>query len=239
MDIEAFLRKFQIFSDLTSDEFLAVAAAFFPRRYARGETVLAQGEISPQLILIEEGEISIYQGIGKKRQAVAKRGPGESLGEFTVLGNEQHSATAIATSDVSAYVSLGADFQGLVAQNAPGIAKILARLLNVSVGRHRQMAEKLDLSSAADLTTLSVEDRLMTAIQTRERVLASFASGVEGSTEGFFRLVDFSTELGVPVVRLVADLDAKALPGKELKVREYIVPTSCLRFLCFETIVRG
>ncbi len=234
MQIEEFLKKFHIFADLTPDEFVGVAKIFFQRRFARGDTLLREGDVSPQLILIEEGEVAVYRGLGKGGQALARRLPGESLGEFTVFGNDAHSATAIATTEVSAYIALGADFYKLVEQNAPGIGKIMVRLLGVAVGRFRKMEEKTS-AAAASLSDTTIEERLMYAIQHNEKIRCSFFSGNSSSVEGVFRLVDVSSELGVPLVRLVVDMEVKSLHGHDIKVREYVIPMSGLHYLSFES----
>lgn len=105
--------------ELSSGQREAIAAALKPVTFARGDFLMKQGEQGHIMYFIEEGEVEIKQAGGRSTAAnnselgnetvVAQRGPGEYVGEGSLLeeGIGTRNASAVACSDEVRCLALG------------------------------------------------------------------------------------------------------------------------------------
>jgi len=86
---------------LGEDELAAVLSRFARRRFQVGATVLAWGETSQELYIIESGtaEILLHDRDGRER-AINRLGAGSTLGEMSLFTNQPASATVRAITDL-------------------------------------------------------------------------------------------------------------------------------------------
>jgi CRP/FNR family cyclic AMP-dependent transcriptional regulator len=71
-----------------------------------GHALLIQGRLAHEFFLILEGTVEVK----KDGAHVADLGPGDFFGEIALVEHERRTATVITTSDVTAMVMLGRDF---------------------------------------------------------------------------------------------------------------------------------
>jgi CRP-like cAMP-binding protein len=100
---------FPLFSSLSRENFLELAACFGPRRFYRDEIIIRQGEPARDLHLIASGEVKVF--IAEKLQDEAGRtaqmsfkniatlGPGTFIGEMGIVAKTPRSASVQATSN--------------------------------------------------------------------------------------------------------------------------------------------
>jgi CRP-like cAMP-binding protein len=78
------------------------------RTFERGQALFTEGDLAERAFLIERGWVTVTStASGGREIMLGLRGPGEVLGELSVLDGEPRSATAVALSDVEAIVVSG------------------------------------------------------------------------------------------------------------------------------------
>jgi aquaporin Z len=69
------------------------------RLVASGETVMTEGEPGTEAYVVERGQLSVQRSAGSQGVALARLGPGDWVGEMSLLLDEPRSATVIAATD--------------------------------------------------------------------------------------------------------------------------------------------
>jgi CRP/FNR family transcriptional regulator, cyclic AMP receptor protein len=89
---------------LASSAFDALRAAGHTRRYRRGESLMHERQVPDSIVVICAGHVKLTRGGGGQGKEVllAIAGPGDLLGELSVIDHEPRSATATALEDVEA-----------------------------------------------------------------------------------------------------------------------------------------
>jgi CRP/FNR family transcriptional regulator, cyclic AMP receptor protein len=91
------LRTIALFASLTDDELEALAAALVRRVYARGSIILHQGSPGATLHIIESGKVRIFTlSDSGQEMSLNVCGPGQVLGELSLLDGLPCSASAVA-----------------------------------------------------------------------------------------------------------------------------------------------
>jgi hypothetical protein len=70
------------------------------RSFKAGETILREGDIGETAFIIHEGRVEITKDIGGRQVPLAEVGPGDTLGEMSMIDDMPRSATAVALDDV-------------------------------------------------------------------------------------------------------------------------------------------
>jgi RimJ/RimL family protein N-acetyltransferase len=135
-----------LFQGLEDEQLERLAGAFRYATFRPGEEIFAQGDRCEEMYLVLSGEVDVRMR-GTDR-AVGRVPAGECLGEVALLTDENHSATAVAVSEVETGVLSRQDLRSLV-RLRPGIGVVLYRNLA------RGLGEKL---RRADLATLDGVD---------------------------------------------------------------------------------
>lgn len=140
---------------LTPDEISALRAAGRPRRWDRGETVMAEGETSDWVLVLTEGRVKASSHTsGGTEVVLAVRGPGALLGEMAALDGSARSATITALEPVAGVVVR--DFPAFLQEHG----RVAVLLMRLTVGRLRDSDRKRIEYGAFD-TTGRVATRLV------------------------------------------------------------------------------
>jgi HEAT repeat protein len=99
MDRMLFLRRVGLFADLSPADLKHVAEAATEHAYPNGHVLAEQGEVGEELHIVVEGEISVRVGGSSRVEEVARRGPGEYVGEMALLDQEPRMASLVAAVD--------------------------------------------------------------------------------------------------------------------------------------------
>jgi CRP-like cAMP-binding protein len=83
-----------------------------------GQVLTTEGHAGSEFFVVLEGELEVRQG----DRVIAKRGPGEYVGEIALVDRRPRTATVVATTPVSVEVLNRREFMSLLAQ-APDLSE--------------------------------------------------------------------------------------------------------------------
>ena len=87
-----------------------LAQLMTPVSVPAGRVLVREGALNRQFVLIEKGTVRVT----RDGEQVADLGAGEFVGELSLLGDGTATATVTTLTDVDAYVSTSAEFDGLL-----------------------------------------------------------------------------------------------------------------------------
>jgi hypothetical protein len=125
-----FLRSVPMFSRLSGEDLLSVAAAVDERDLGAGEVIFRKGDPGDEFYLIVEGTVRIVDG----ERLVTTLGEREFFGDLAILDHQPRSADAICEGPVRLLRLRGADLRGLMATRP----QITTEILEVMVRRLRE-----------------------------------------------------------------------------------------------------
>jgi CRP-like cAMP-binding protein len=134
-----------------------LAAGGTRRRYRRGDALFSEGDLSDRALVVQSGWVKVSSTNPQGHEAVlALRGPGQVIGELSILDGAPRSASAIALEDVEVSVVPAADLKRALDAD-PALARELLREL---AGRLRD-ADRMRLEFATLDTLGRVSRRVL------------------------------------------------------------------------------
>ena len=113
------LRRVPLFSLLTVTQAEVISGAVTKQRYKRGEVLVEQGQKSNALAILLTGRAREVSADSRGREVIlATLGPGDYIGEMSIIDNEPHSATVRAEVQTDVLLLGRADFARCLAENA-------------------------------------------------------------------------------------------------------------------------
>src|SRR5262245_58536591 len=112
------LRTVPLLSVLDPAELERLAGLAIELDYADGEALMRQGEPGDRFFLIVSGGVTVE----RNGRAIARRGPGDHLGEISLLDGRPRTATVVADGPVQVIVLDRRDFDRLLAEQ-PAVAR--------------------------------------------------------------------------------------------------------------------
>lgn len=119
------LRKIPLFATLTATELQRVAEIAEERSYADGDVLAAEGEIGDEMHIVLDGTVRVERATGG---TVARRGPGDVVGEMSIITRSPRVASVVADGDVRAVRIDQRRFEAMVRER-PEIALAVMRVL--------------------------------------------------------------------------------------------------------------
>lgn len=96
-----FLRRVRLFADLSPGDLKQVAAIASEHYFTDGEVIAYQGEAGNEMFIIVSGEVRVVAaGEGRREIEVARRKPGEYVGEASIISQEPRMASLVAAGEV-------------------------------------------------------------------------------------------------------------------------------------------
>lgn len=113
------LRRVPLFSLLTVTQAEVISGAVTKQRYKRGEVLVERGQKSNALAILLTGRARVVSADSRGREVIlATLGPGDYIGEMSIIDNEPHSATVRAEVQTDVLLLGRADFARCLAENA-------------------------------------------------------------------------------------------------------------------------
>ena len=128
------LRNVPLFAGLDDKHLDQLADEFSQRTFSPGDTLTTEGEGGRTFFVIEEGAATVSVG----GHEVGTMGPGDSLGEISLIDRQPRSASITATTDITAYMLPIWSFRPIV-ESSP---EMLWTLLEGLAGRLRTAEQR-------------------------------------------------------------------------------------------------
>lgn len=141
------LQQIYIFSDLTADELERIKPLIFEKEFRKGTALFFEGMAGGIMYLVKSGQIEIYKRQGSLEIPITTLGPGDFLGEMSLLDDEPRSAAARVSQDAVLLVVTKRHFQEILKASPEGANKIFIALLKIMSKRLRDTNQKLIQSS--------------------------------------------------------------------------------------------
>ncbi len=125
MAYEDQLASIWIFSKLQQEDIARMAKAVVPRTYAKGETIVNEGEQAVAFYVITSGKVRLT----KKGEELGTMGPGECFGEMALLDGHPRSASVLALEDTDCLAMTRWDFTAELRAN-PAMAVAMLPVLS-------------------------------------------------------------------------------------------------------------
>jgi CRP/FNR family cyclic AMP-dependent transcriptional regulator len=130
-----------LYRELTPDEQAELAAGVEVRRFAAGEALMTQGEVSDGAFVIASGSVEVSTRLpGGGEADLARLGPGDLVGEMALLmRGGRRTATARAEGPVEALFTDRRYFEAELYRLRPASLKVLRQLGLIIAGRLRAL----------------------------------------------------------------------------------------------------
>ena len=130
-----YLKKIEIFSDLSINELAAVASVTEEVFFDEGETVFEEGARGDTLFLVVEGDVAVVKDCNADKQIeLDSIGAGDYFGEMALFGDDRRSAT-IRVKKASRFLTLHKQELQEIVREFPQIALHVCRVLSMRI-RH-------------------------------------------------------------------------------------------------------
>jgi CRP-like cAMP-binding protein len=114
MDRILFLRRVPLFAVLSPADLKQVAAIAEEEIFPDGDVIVYQGEQGDAMFVIVSGDVRVCVERDGKDTEIARRKPGEYVGELAIINREPRNATLIASGDVRVLCIDQKSFEGLI-----------------------------------------------------------------------------------------------------------------------------
>lgn len=148
--LQAFFARIKLFSTLTADELNDVLRAVQPASLAAGARLFRQGEAGDAAFVIESGAIEIYTEGPGGEVSVATLGPGQVLGELSLLDGSPRSASARAKEATTLFRLDKQEFDFLRQNLRPAAYKLIRSMSVTLCDRLRETNDQIGDLLAAD-----------------------------------------------------------------------------------------
>lgn len=139
------LKAMSMFQDLTDSELEEAGQHIFEKEYHSGNVLFHEGMAGGILYLLVSGKVEIFRRVEGQEIILASLGPGDFVGEMSLIDDEPRSASARVTEDASLLVVTKKSFFDIIEINPEGANKILLNLLRILSHRLRDTNRRLTL----------------------------------------------------------------------------------------------
>jgi HEAT repeat protein len=123
-----FLRRVPLFDELASADLGAIADVAQERSFADGELLASEGELGDELLIVVSGSVRVEAGDAR----IARRGPGDVVGEMSLITRRPRMASLVAEGDVRAIRIGRREFESMIHDRPDigiGVMRVLAQRL--------------------------------------------------------------------------------------------------------------
>lgn len=121
----------------------------FGREFAPGTVLFREGEPGKDMYVVQSGRVNVSKKVGEVEKILASLGPGEFLGEMSILNNKPRSATATCAEASKLLVIDAKTFEAMIRGNA----EIAIRMIKKLADRLAEANEQIETLLFADAST--------------------------------------------------------------------------------------
>jgi CRP-like cAMP-binding protein len=100
----------------------------FGKEFAQGTVLFREGEPGKEMYVVQQGRVTVSKRVGDVEKILASLGPGEFLGEMSILNNKPRSATATCAEAARLLVVDAKTFEAMIRGNAEIAIRIMKTL---------------------------------------------------------------------------------------------------------------
>lgn len=120
------LKLSALFKDFTDTGLIIVGNICHPKTFPQGTPIFAENMVAESLLVIGEGRVALSsKGKDGAEVSLGELGPGDWMGELSLITTGQRLCTATAASAVTAFEIRQSDFQQLMATKPQACMKLL------------------------------------------------------------------------------------------------------------------
>jgi Cyclic nucleotide-binding domain/HEAT repeats len=127
------LRTIPLFQELSTADLRRLADLAEERSFADGEVISSEGEVGDELHLVLSGTVGVTRGGTGSASTVARRGPGEVVGEMSIITRKPRVASLIAEGDVRTIRIGRQEFESMIRER-PDVSLAMMRVLAERLG---------------------------------------------------------------------------------------------------------
>src|SRR5512140_356987 len=131
----------------------------FGREFPRGTVLFREGEPGKEMFVVQHGRVNVSKKVGEVEKILSSMGPGEFLGEMSILNNKPRSATATCAEDSKLLVIDAKTFEAMIRGNA----EIAIRMIKKLADRLAEANDQIENLLFADASTRVVHYLATTA----------------------------------------------------------------------------
>ncbi len=120
------LRRVPLFAGLDEKHLTSIAGMTTEMHFKAGTTLAEEGALGREALVLLVGEADVTRG-GKK---VTELGPGEVVGEMSLINQAPRSATVTATSECTVLVMDSREFSSILEENPDVAIKVLKTVVS-------------------------------------------------------------------------------------------------------------
>ena len=124
------LRRVPLFSGFTPADLKQVAAITGEHFFVDGDLIAGQDEPGDEMFIIVSGKVKVVQKNGGVEKMVALRGPGEYVGEMSIITQEPRMASLVAQGDVRLLCISQKQFQSILRERPDTSLAVMRELIN-------------------------------------------------------------------------------------------------------------
>jgi CRP-like cAMP-binding protein len=127
----AVLKACTLFRGFTEAGVEMIASVALERRFPRGVPLFVENMVGDSLIILSDGQVKLSaKNKGGEEVPLGELGPGDYLGELSLIRQAQRMCTATAVIDANALEIRHADFQKLMAKKPQACMKLLLAIVS-------------------------------------------------------------------------------------------------------------
>jgi CRP-like cAMP-binding protein len=143
-ETEMGLRRFPLLAGIAESDVERLEHFMARFEVPAGERLFRQGDASGCMYLIDDGALDLQVELTAGRaETLAQVGPGEVLGEISLLGGGARTATALAREPTSGWMLYRAAFDTLRIDSHAGSVELMARIAELAAARLRRRYEAI------------------------------------------------------------------------------------------------
>ncbi len=161
-ETDAFLRGLPLFRDVGDADLAELRKTLRERNLRKGQVLFRQDDPGEEMFLVRSGTVLVSRLVtGRVEHVIGRAGPGEFIGEMSLLARSPRSATIQAETETSFLVLDTASLQRLIDTSPRAAAVFFKAMVQVFIERLRASDEKLDEATrwGLEATGLDIEPR--------------------------------------------------------------------------------
>ena len=139
------LKNMALFADLTENEIYRIMKLSFIKKYEKDSTLFLEGMAGEVLYVVKSGKIAILKKTTNGEILLSEIGPGEFVGELSLIDDSKRSATARVAEESELIVITRKCFQDMLKGDPLITSKLLMHFLKVTASRLRATDKRLEL----------------------------------------------------------------------------------------------